>query len=208
MGWPWPTGTPDFKTSFTWFWGLWHFSESFHFLWPQLWSINCCENLGAPACEVFILSSVMGCLCSGPAHRLWTRKCTLPCQEDMAEQEGKMWCGQAPQAPWRRRLQTSCLEWHSPPPLPECSQEAQQPQGQLKKREMAMVCSAVLQGPNRVVSSQGGGLCPPALGTAAPGPLPTCSSGTVPTCAHGSRRIPMARNPPACWPVCCSLWMF
>lgn len=136
MGWPWPTGTPDFKTSFTWFSVLGHFSESFHFLWPQLGSINCCENLGAPACEVFILSSVMGCLCSGPAHRLWTRKCSLSCQEDMAEQEGKMWSGQAPPAPWRRRLETSCLEWHSPPPLPECSQEAQQPQGQLKKWEM------------------------------------------------------------------------
>lgn len=47
---------------------LWlgHIPESLNLLWPQIWCINYCKNLGDPACEVLMLSSVMGCLCSGP----------------------------------------------------------------------------------------------------------------------------------------------
>lgn len=83
------TRTPKAQNQFYLLCGLGHFPESFNLLWPQLWCINYSKNSGAPACQVFILSSVMGCLCSGPYHRFETRKCSFPCQVDRAEKEGK-----------------------------------------------------------------------------------------------------------------------
>lgn len=114
-GWPWPPGVPDFKTSFTCSVVLGYFPESFNVLWPQQWNINYCENLGALACEVSILSSVMGCLCSGPKNRLQTRKRSLPCQGDRAEQEGKMWgwLGTASPMVWQAGKH---LPWETEPP--------------------------------------------------------------------------------------------
>lgn len=114
-GWPWPPGVPDFKTSFTCSVILGYFPESFNVLWPQQWNINYCENLGALACEVSILSSVMGCLCSGPKNRLQTRKRSLPCQGDRAEQEGKMWgwLGTASPMVWQAGKH---LPWETEPP--------------------------------------------------------------------------------------------
>lgn len=83
------TRTPKAQNQFYLLYGLGHFLESFNLLWPQLWCINYSKNSGAPACQVFILSSVMGCLCSGPYHRFETRNCSFPCQVDRAEKEEK-----------------------------------------------------------------------------------------------------------------------
>lgn len=110
-----------------------------------------------PACQVFMSSFVMGCLCSGPVHRFQTRKCSFPCQGDRAEQEGKARRSQFLQAlyvgSWKAsswRAMACCSTWFC---LGDCQQCCKEGAGH---------------------PPTGKGLSPPTLGPAAPSPLGLC----------------------------------
>lgn len=153
------TRSPKAQNQFYLLYGLGHFPESFNFLWPQLWCINYSKNSGAPACQVFILSSVMGCLCSGPYHRFETRKCSFPCQVDRAEKEGKTRRSQSLQALYAGSWKPSGETWPDAVPDSACGY-------------WETVSKGVLQGGSRA-SSRWEGVCHlPPWGRLLPAPLP------------------------------------